>query len=299
MDTGSIISDTTVQIAVGVVVLTTVLLILLTFKKKKIALDSEKYIPFKLIEKEEISHDTRRFRFALQSKDHVLGLPIGQHISFRVMKDGKPLMRSYTPTSSDDDIGFVEFVIKVYFANVHPKFPDGGAMSQHLETLKIGDTMDMKGPKGSLDYKGKGNFAIKRRGEVKVKTVSKVGMMAGGTGITPMLQVISAILKEGSGIELSLLFANQTEDDILVRKQLEDLAAKHSNFKFWYTLDRPPSGWKYSEGFINTDMVKEHMPAAADDVLILMCGPSPMIKFACLPSLKELGFDEAKHTFTF
>ena len=35
----------------------------------------------------------------------------------------------------------MDLVIKVYFANVHPRFPEGGKMSQHLESLKIGETI--------------------------------------------------------------------------------------------------------------------------------------------------------------
>ncbi len=41
-----------------------------------------------------------------------------------------------------------------------------------------------------------------------------------------------------SSLQVSLLYANQCEDDILLREQLEELAAKHTNFKLWYTLDR-------------------------------------------------------------
>lgn len=67
-----------------------------------------------LIEREELSHDTRRFRFALQSPEHVLGLPIGKHIFLKFTDtDGSPVIRSYTPVSSDDEIGYVDFVIKV------------------------------------------------------------------------------------------------------------------------------------------------------------------------------------------
>lgn len=71
-----------------------------------------------LIEKEELSHDTRRFRFALQSPEHILGLPIGKHIFLKFTetdKDGNsaPVIRSYTPVSSDDEVGYVDFVIKV------------------------------------------------------------------------------------------------------------------------------------------------------------------------------------------
>jgi hypothetical protein len=101
-------------------------------KKKKYALNPEEWQPFKLIEIENISHDVRRFRFALQSPDHVLGLPIGQHISLKFTDaEGKEVQRSYTPVSSDEDIGFVDFVIKVYFKNVHPKFPDGAFTNFH------------------------------------------------------------------------------------------------------------------------------------------------------------------------
>jgi hypothetical protein len=39
-------------------------------------------------------------------------------------------------------------------------------------------------------------------------------------------------------LQVRLLLANQCEDDILLREQLEALAAKHPNFKLWYTLDR-------------------------------------------------------------
>jgi cytochrome-b5 reductase len=50
-------------------------------------------------------------------------------------------------------VGYVDFVIKVYFPNSHPKFPEGGKMSHHLAKLSIGDTVDMMGPKGKLEYK--------------------------------------------------------------------------------------------------------------------------------------------------
>ena len=49
-------------------------------------------------------------------------------------------------------------------------------------------------------------------------------------------------------------------------------------------------GWKYSKGFINADMIKDHLPPPDDDTLILMCGPPPMINFACLPNLDKLGY---------
>ncbi|RYH23433.1 hypothetical protein EON65_17770 [archaeon] len=99
-------------------------------KSNPVALSADQWKAFPLIEIEDISHDVKRFRFGLPSPQHRLGLPVGQHISFKYKdQDGKDVQRSYTPTSSDDDLGYVDFVIKVYYKNVHPKFPDGNIYS--------------------------------------------------------------------------------------------------------------------------------------------------------------------------
>lgn len=116
-----------------------------------------------------------------------MGLPTGQHISLRFFDkadDGKQVMRSYTPTSDNSSVGEVSLVIKVYKAGVHPKFPDGGKMSQHLDSLKIGDTIDIKGPKGHMEYLGNGgNFWVKPIGKPKsVRQSSQFIMISGGTG---------------------------------------------------------------------------------------------------------------------
>ncbi|XGW06508.1 hypothetical protein V3C99_016650 [Haemonchus contortus] len=265
--------------------------------------DEETKYALPLAEKIEVSHDTRKFRFRLPSEKHVLGLPVGQHVYLSAKIDGKLVVRPYTPVSSDDDLGYVELMIKfscdlllVYFRGVHPKFPDGGKMSQHLEQMKIGDTIDFRGPSGLIVYKGNGKFAVRpdKKSPPKDRFFKKISMIAGGTGITPMLQIITAILKDPEDkTHISLLFANQSEDDILCRKELDELAAKHSDrFKVWYTVDRPPALWKYSTGFIDDVMIKEHLSAPAEDSAILMCGPPPMINYACHPNLDKLGHDQ-------
>ncbi|XP_053976205.1 NADH-cytochrome b5 reductase 3 isoform X1 [Hylaeus volcanicus] len=267
-------------------------------KKKSPVLLADPVVKYSLplIEKEVISHDTRRFTFGLPTPEHVLGLPVGQHVHLTAKIDGEVVIRSYTPVSSDDDHGHVDLVIKVYFKNVHPKFPEGGKLSQYLENLNIGDTVDFRGPSGRLIYKGQGKFSIKilRKDPPAEYNVKKVVMIAGGTGITPMLQLIRAMVKDAKDeTQCSLLFANQTEKDILLRDEIDNIAKTHPNkLKVWYTVDTSGENWPYSTGHINAEMIEKHMFPPSPDTIVLMCGPPPMINFACNPNLDKLGYDQ-------
>ena len=115
-----------------------------------------------------------------------------------------------------------------------------------------------------------------------------------------MLQLIEAVLRDPDDMsDLSLLFANQSEKDILMRDRLEELQQLHPRrFKLWYTVDRAYAGWEYSTGFVNSDMIRDHLPAPADDTIILICGPPAMIKLACNPNLDKLGYKE-EHRFKY
>lgn len=55
------------------------------------------------------------------------------------------------------------------------------------------------------------------------------------------------------------------------------------------------SDWEYSSGFINEDMIRERMPAPGPNMQVLMCGPPPMIKYACLPNLEKLDYKESMY----
>jgi len=264
-------------------------------KKKVLLVDPTVKYSLPLIEKQILSHDTRLYRFGLPSSEHVLGLPIGQHVHLSANVNGEVVIRAYTPVSSDDDRGHVDLVVKVYFKNVHPKFPEGGKMSQHLESLKIGETIDFRGPSGRLIYNGKGKFSIKllRKEPPVVYSLAKAVMIAGGTGITPMLQLIRTIVKDPQDkTKVSLLYANQTEKDILLREELDEIATQHPDqVKVWYTVDTSSEGWKYSTGFVNDQMIADHMYPPSSGTIVLMCGPPPMINYACTPNLDKLGYD--------
>ncbi|XP_066529153.1 NADH-cytochrome b5 reductase 1 [Hoplias malabaricus] len=295
--------NATVAVTAGVLVASTVAILgyLYLNKKKKplvtLADPTEKY-KLRLIDKEVISHDTRKFRFALPTPEHILGLPVGKHVYLSARIDGSLIVRPYTPVSSDDDKGFVDLVVKIYFKNVNPKFPEGGKMSTYLESLKLGDVVEFRGPGGLLEYKGHGQFSIQadKKSPPEIKKANLLGLIAGGTGVTPMLQLIREIMKNPSDTtRCSLLFANQTEKDILLRDELEEIQARHPDkFKLWFTVDKAPADWEYSEGFINADMIQEHLPPQSDDCMILMCGPLPMIQFACNPNLDKLGYRQSQ-----
>jgi len=263
--------------------------------------DKNTKIPLKLIKKTEISHDTRIFRFVLPSPKHVLGLPTGNHVSLSCRINGKLTIRSYTPITSDEsDYGYVDLIVKVYKPNVHPKFPEGGKMTMFLENLNLGDSINFSGPVGKIEYLTKGQFIIKKKGnEVEERFVTSIGMIAGGSGITPMLQIIRKILKfQNDKTKVNLLYANQTEEDILCKTELEQAVEKSKGrLNVFYTLDRPPVNWTGFTGFINQEMLAKSMPevciiSPGFESLILICGPPPMVKFACLPNLAKLAVQE-------
>ena len=184
-----------------------------------------------------------------------LGLPLGNHVMFHANVNGEDIVRKYTPISDVIDQTYVDFVIKIYRKNVHPKFPEGGLMTQYLESFKLGDSLLMSGPHGRLTYEGYGRFSIKAKTSVK----TKIGHIAGGTGITPIFQVLQAALKNEDGTTHSLLFGNRTVDDILLRGELEQLAETHSNkFQMHFTVDiRPPKEvrWTQNVGFVTKEML--------------------------------------------
>jgi len=175
------------------------------------------------------------YRFALPRANDILGLPIGQHVSIAANIDGKEVVRSYTPVSSDLNTGFFDLLIKSY--------PTGN-ISRYIAELKIGQSIRAKGPKGQMTY--------------APNMVRKLGMIAGGTGITPMLQITKAIMRNPDDkTTVDLIFANVTAEDILLREDLDELAAQHPDkFKVQYVLNTPPEGWKGGVGFVTPEMIK-------------------------------------------
>ncbi|GKY94487.1 hypothetical protein MPSEU_000414600 [Mayamaea pseudoterrestris] len=261
----------------------------------KIALNPRKKTPFKLQHKEVLSRDTILLNFALPTPEHVLGLPTGKHMFLSANIDGETVIRRYTPISSNHDLGCVKFVIKVY----HPcdRFPKGGKMSQYVDTLKVGDSLNMRGPVGEFEYTKNGNFKIDNEPE-KAKCFN---MVAGGTGITPIMQIASEILRhEDDPTKMSLIFAARIEEELLMRSTLDEWASKYpEKFKVHYILSEDhPKDWKYSTGFVDKQLFQEHLFEPAKGVHNLLCGPPIMLEKGVTPALQTLGHDK-KSIFAF
>eukprot|EP00249_Psilotum_nudum_P010790 c22771_g1_i1 orf=423-1277(+) len=243
--------------------------IFLAPKKPKGCLDPENWRPFKLVKRAQVSHNVVRFHFALPTTVSVLGLPIGQHIRCQGKDaEGTEVIKPYTPTTLDSDVGYFELVIKIY-----PQ----GRMSHHFRNLQVGDYLAVSGPKGRFRY--------------TPGQVTAFGMLAGGTGITPMYQVTRSILENPKDkTNIYLIYANVTYDDVLLKEEIDNFTKVYpGRFKVYYVLDKPPENWDGGVGFISKDMIKAHCPAPAADIQILRCGPPGMNK-AMQNNLDDLGY---------
>ena len=250
------------------------------------------FLPFKLTERFEISTDSRIFRFELP-EDKALGLALGHHLLIRLTPPNSdaPITRKYTPISKVNDYGFFDLLIKVYFKDVNPEYPTGGVMTQVLETLKVGDTVEMAGPVWKHTYKGSGLFEIKtEKGHIERK-IRHLGLIAGGTGITPFFQLIQYVaLTRGEDLNISLIYANRAESGILLRQELEEFVAEQK-LQLYLTVDSPQAGWTGGRGYVSADMIRERMPPPGEDVMICHCGSKPMNQHV-RRLLSELGYSE-------
>uniref|UniRef100_A0A383W2U1 NADH-cytochrome b5 reductase n=1 Tax=Tetradesmus obliquus TaxID=3088 RepID=A0A383W2U1_TETOB len=233
---------------------------------KASGLTPDAFTDLKLIKKEKLTHNSYMLRFELPDGQPA-NLPVASCILTKASLQGpgdeqpKVVVRPYTPVSAPDAPGHLDLVIKAYAQ---------GKMSKHMGELKVGDSLAFKGPIMKYPY--------------SANTKKAIGMIAGGTGITPMLQVADAILANPADkTKVSLLFANVSEGDILLKDKIDAMAAAHPDrFRVHYVVDKPRWGgifWKGGAGYVTRDMLAAHMPAASSgsDALIMVCGPPGMM----------------------
>ena len=248
----------------------------------------------KVIKKELISHDVYLIELEFPNSEWIAGLPAGAHYIFHANIDGKTISRKYTPISPVNKKGSAEFVIKIY--RDHPDFPEGGKFTKNLEAnVNIGDSITCEGPVGMIKYLGFGKFQFMKNMLEHTKT--KIGLVAGGSGITPMYSIAQASALANDGVKVTFLYTNKSKNDILCRDQLDQLA-KHENVKVFHTLTRHQEAdgeWDGLTGRVSLQMLKQcGFPEPADDVYIAFCGPNQMYG-TMKEILVEGGYVSGKH----
>lgn len=203
---------------------------------------------YKLIGIVPVSNDTKIFRFEVPNNEK-LNLPVGKHIQVQIHDNFEPILRKYTPITNEK--GYFELLIKVY---------KDGKVSSFIHNLSIGDQLSIDvGPHGIFEY--------------TPNKYKKHAMIAAGTGITPIYQVIKHVAENENDLtKMHLLFANKTEDDILLRKELEKYK-ESKKLSLSYVLSKPKKDFSGFVGHIDEDKIFKAMDLSTEKTFFLICGP--------------------------
>ncbi|KAK8128485.1 hypothetical protein PG984_009593 [Apiospora sp. TS-2023a] len=206
--------------------------------------------------KKRLSSDTKIFTFDLEHPSQTAGLPVGKHLMMRLRDPAtrEAIIRSYTPISEIDGQGKLHVLVKIYHDTPERK---GGRMTQALDSIPIGHFVDFKGPTGRFEYIGRGMCSI---GAAQRK-VKRFIMICGGSGITPIFQVLRAAMKDsGDPTRCLVLDGNRSEEDILLGPELTDLMAGNEHrFRLLHSLSRPGDGWTGRRGRIDADLLEKEV----------------------------------------
>lgn len=230
------------------------------------ALDPNEFRGFKLLAVKQLTHDTAQYTFELPHENDELGLSVASCLVIKGEADGKAVVRPYTPTSPVHQRGTFDLIIKTY---------PNGKVSQWIAGQKPGASVEMKGPFVKFSY--------------APNQWEAVGMIAGGSGITPMYQLITEILANPRDrTEVRLVYASRSPADIILKTQLDALQVQYPNFKVLYTVDAGAgaTNWSGATGHISKDMLTSFLPppqpgAAAPKYKVLVCGPPGMMQATC------------------
>lgn len=265
----------------------------------QITLQKHRWVPVKLINRKQLSEDSRTYTFQLPGKKKILGLGTCQHVQIGFHLEDKMLIRSYTPTrpllppsenkeqadgvdsTMRDGDGTFDLTVKTYFPDENQP---GGAMSNILDCIPIGEEIEIRGPTGEIVYNGNGNFVI----EGNERHFDRVSLVLGGSGITPGYSLIARILMTPEDkTQIRVVDANKTKNDILLHDELKEFEKKSKGqLKVTHVLSAPGDDWTGLKGHVNEDIIKDNLFPPEKSTVALLCGPPPMIQKAALPALK-------------
>ena len=234
-----------------------------------------------------ISWDTRIFTFKLEHEEQLLGLPIGQHLMIKLKEPAtrETIIRSYTPISETSKKGYVDVLVKVYFDTQER---EGGQMTKAMESLPIGHFVELKGPTGKFEYLKYGRCSINGA----ERNTKRFVMICGGSGITPIYQVLRAIMHDHKDeTQCVVLNGNRSIEDILCKEELDEFEKNgDGRCTILHTLSKASDGWKGLRGRIAKPLLQENAQWSPGS-MALICGPEAMEK-TVMTGLEDLGWPE-------
>jgi ferredoxin-NADP reductase len=202
-----------------------------------------------------VTHDVLRI---VTEKPHQYTFIPGQATEVCISENTCDDEKSPFTFTSLPDWDYLEFIIKTY--------PDRNGLTSRLPELKKDDELILHDVFGSIAYKGEGVF------------------IAGGAGITPFISILRHLQSKGKIGHNKLLFANKTEEDIILHQELKELLGR--NF-INILSDEKVHG--YAHGQITENFLKMHVKSSTNHVYV--CGPPPMME-SVLMQLSNLGVDK-------
>jgi ferredoxin-NADP reductase len=196
----------------------------------------------------------------------------GQHVDIRLTADnGYQAQRSYSIASPAGRAPRVELTVECV---------SGGEVSPFLiEELRAGDTIELRGPIGGYFTWNPG-------------ISSPLMLIAGGSGVVPLMSMLRTRSQAGSKVPAKLLYSSRSVEDIIYRDELE-LAANRDGFDLVHTLTRgAPAGWKGQTRRVDRDMLAQHGFQPAEEPQIFVCGPTSFVETVA-DQLVSLGHGES------
>jgi glycine betaine catabolism B len=199
----------------------------------------------------------KSFRFKI---DERLEFKPGQFFFVSIMINGQERTKHFSFSNSPTERGYIEFTKRL----------TGSEFSNALGNLKLNAWAKIKAPMGNFIYEG---------------SPEKIAFLSGGIGITPIRSICKFIADKKIASDIVLLYGNNTEADIIFKKDFDDMAQSGRRLKVVYTLtsygiDKNKS--KGRTGFIDKAMISEEMPDYNERTFYL-CGPPNMVS-----SLKDI-----------
>lgn len=227
-----------------------------------------------LVNKDSVTHDITLFSFALPQGSY-MWVPVGHHVTLEHDVKGMRISRSYTPVipalkadEEGSDGKTVHLMIKVY---------SEGALTPVLNTLEIGDKVDMKDTEGDFELS-------------TLQRCQNLILLAAGTGFTPMVRLLHWGLFVSRQINIKLMTFNKTVRDIIWKEELDRLQEQHNRLHVEHILSEPDDSWEGARGRVRSELLEPLLPEdirQSDSLLVCVCGPLPFTK-AVLKCLEDL-----------